>query len=206
MAATTLAGEGTWAHLQDLDPQESAAINELAQAAPAACGWRNGAQVGKDRITGEQFTRDPLGECLDLVDALAARSSFGQGGGVLGVLHRFWRLPHVRERSQSLDQGMLATMDAADRLVFVRAAARLRARPPPPGALAWLEAYLYARGLGSMLSRLGEAAHDPLITLGFQLSRWDRRVLDERAQLWGPDLARRWRHVVEAAEACPNLI
>lgn len=206
MPAMALAGEGVWTHLQNLAPQELAAINELAQAVPAACGWRDGEQVGKDRITREQFTLGPLGECLDLVDALATRSSFGQGGGVLGVLHRFWRLPYVRERSQRLDQGMLAMMDAADRLVFVRAAARLWVGSRPPAGLSWLEAYLYARGLGPVLGRLGAAAHDPLIVLGFQLTRSDRRKLTERATRWGADLARRWRCVVEAAEACPNLI
>lgn len=191
--------EGAWKHLLDLDAEEARGFALLARAAPVVTGRH---QSG--RKTYDQAESTVLGECLDLIDALATRSAVGQGGAVIGILHRFWRLPRVCERSQHLDRGMLAMMDAADRLVFVRAAARLWA--PPTIAPSWLAAYIYARGLQRMGDVLGEAAFDPLIVLGFQLSRQDQRAVSARAQAWGPSLARRWARVVEAAEACPKLI
>lgn len=199
LSARVLDWEGAWQHLQDLNAEEAASLALLANAAPWASGWNEG-----DRRPASQAECTVLGECLDLVDALATRSAVGQGGAVIGVLHRFWDLPRVHERSQHLDIGTLTMMDAADRLVFVRAAARLWA--PPYCAPSWLVAYGYARGLRRVRDLLGETAFDPLIVLGFQLSRLDRRALSSRARAWGPNLAQRWARVVEVAEACPNLI
>jgi len=199
LSSAALDGEGTWNHLLDLDAEAALSLAQLAQAAPTATGR---CEDYGDVL--DQTERTVLCECLDLVDVLATRSAVGQGGAIIGILHRFWGLPKVRERSQHLDSGMLAMMDAADRLVFVRAAARLWA--PPRGAPSWLSDYGHARGLRRVGERLGDAAYDPLIVLGFQLSRPDRRAVSARAQAWGPSLARRWARVVQAAEACPNLI
>jgi len=66
LSAVAVDGEGAWRHLLDLDVQESASLALLAKAAPLASGWDGGRSLPE-----WQAESAVLGECLDLVDALA---------------------------------------------------------------------------------------------------------------------------------------
>lgn len=183
---------------------------------PAHGGWRHLARVNRQeanalrglaiRLERPATTtlRKRTSEIADLVAALALSADFAMRGGVLDSAHQLWGLPPARARAQRLDADLMFTLDAADRLVFVRAALRILALPSRdlarPGS--WLDRYLRLRGLRPERLQLGRVSGDPLLWLALQLAPHDAADLTKRAAHWRAVLGSRW----DAAQASARRV
>jgi hypothetical protein len=180
---------GDWRHLRQVCRQERSALSGLA--------------VRLERPATPTLRRRTV-EIADVAAALALSADFAMRGGVLDSAHQLWGLPPVRARAQRLDRDFLFTLDAADRLVFLRAALRILACPSKdlarPGS--WLDGYLRLRGLRPERLRLGRVSGDPLLWLALQLAQHDAATLTMGAGLWRAGLQARW----EAAQASARRI
>lgn len=137
-------------------------------------------------------------EVRDLVDALGVQMNICLGrGAVLGLFEHPRRGRTVRAMSLELPAGLLDDLEAADRLLFVRAALAIRW----PSADGGLEREV----LGDWFSRLtalvvpkgrrrviGAHALDPLGLLAVALPVRPFHCLRGRAARWSVELQRRW--------------
>jgi hypothetical protein len=180
---------GDWRHLAQVNRDEANALRGLA--------------VRLERPATTTLRRR-TSEIADVAAALALSADFAMRGGVLDRAHQLWGLPPARPRAQRLDRALLFTLDAADRLVFLRAALRILAAPSKDLARrdSWLDRYLRLRGFRPERLRLGRMSGDPLLWLALQLAVQDAAALTACASDWRAALGLRW----DAAQASARRI
>lgn len=150
-------------------------------------------------------------EVRDLVDALSVQISLALGrGAALTLFEEPRRGRHIAPLALTLPEGILTTLDPADRLLFARAAIALRW--PSPGYRQEHEV------LGDWFSRvvavvvpkgrrrvIGDVGMDPLGLLAVAMPAQPFHQLRARAGGWSDEFRARWAAAEQlAALACLN--
>lgn len=138
------------------------------------------------------------GEVLDLVDALGVQVSQAMGrGAALTLFEHPRRRRHVTPLSLDLQRGLVAGLDPADRLLFVRAALALRW--PSAGYAQehdvlgdWFTRVVLAAVPSGRRRIIGDDPRDPLGLLAVALPARPFHQLRQRAATWSEDLRLRW--------------
>ena len=135
-------------------------------------------------------------EVADIVDALSVRMNVWMGPGpLLGAFEMFWRKRSVRGGNVEAPRGILAGLEAAERLRFLRVALRILGpvdgRPfSDAGINAWLADCLHLQPGWAVRPR---RELDPLAVVGLGLPIRSFHDLSQRSHGWSPAVRRRWR-------------